>query len=129
MRHHLQPAQLAVIILYSALTLTMTFSYSLASFADTAQKPKALMDAKAEPNFENSEIKGFRITRIRENSIYAKAGLVNNDIIESINGKALQNAESVVELLKTLKSDATVTLKILRGGAEIELTLEPQKAQ
>ncbi len=129
MRHNLQSARLAMISLCSALTLTMTLSYSLASFADTVEKPKAFMDARADPYFDKSEIKGFRLTRIRENSIYAKAGLLNNDIIQSINGKALQNAESAVELLKTLRSDATVTLKILRGGAEIELTLVPQTAQ
>ncbi len=129
MRYNLQTARLAMISLCSALILTMTFSYSLASFADTAQKTKAHMDARAEPYFDNSEIKGFRLTRIRENSVYAKAGLVNNDIIQSINGKALQNAESAVELLNALRSDAPITLKILRGGAKIDLTLVPQTVQ
>lgn len=129
MSYKLQTVRLTMITLYSALILTMTFSCSSAAFADTVQKPKALMDAKADPYFDNNEIKGFRITRIRENSIYAKAGLLNNDIIQSINGKVLQNSASAVELLKTIRSDATVTLKILRDNAEIELTLEPQKAQ
>jgi S1-C subfamily serine protease len=107
----------------------MMFSCSFASFADTVQKPKPLMNAKTEPYIDDNEIKGFRITRILENSVYDKAGLLENDIIQSINGKALQNAASTVALLKTLKSNDTVTLKILRGGAEIELTLEPQKIQ
>jgi C-terminal processing protease CtpA/Prc len=128
-RRKLQTARLAMIALYSALTLTMMFSCSFASFADTVQKPKPLMNAKTEPYIDDNEIKGFRITRILENSVYDKAGLLENDIIQSINGKALQNAASTVALLKTLKSNDTVTLKILRGGAEIELTLEPQKIQ
>jgi type II secretory pathway component PulC len=105
------------------------FSCSLASFADTVQKPKVLMDAKAEPYIDDNEIKGFRITRIRKNSVYDKAGFVENDIIQSINGKALQSATSTVALLKALNSNDPVTLKILRGVAEIELTLEPQKIQ
>ncbi len=129
MRGKLQTARLAMITLHSALTLTMMFSCSLASFAEDADKSKVPMDTKAEPYLDNGEIKGFRITRIREDSIYDKAGLLDNDIIKSINGNALKGAASAVALLRTLKSNEAVTLKILRGSAETELTLEPQKVQ
>jgi hypothetical protein len=66
MKCKLQTARLAMFTLSSALTL--------ASIADTVQKPKVLMDARAEPNFDGKEIRGIKLTKIRKNLIYDQAG-------------------------------------------------------
>ena len=61
---------------------------------------KGSSDAKARPNMVNGVLKGFELTRIREDSIYEKAGFQNGDIVEEINGIPLKDAVSSIRLLK-----------------------------
>ena len=50
---------------------------------------KILKDAKAEPFFEGGELNGFKLTRIKQDSIYQKSGL--------------QKKQFLVKLYKKLK--------------------------
>ena len=43
----------------------------------TTDFTKVLQDAKASPNMVDGELRGFKLTRIRQDSIYEKAGLQN----------------------------------------------------
>ena len=87
---------------------------------------KILQDAKAEPNMVNGELKGFRLTRIRENSVYEKAGFQNNDIVEEINGIPLRDAAGAIRLLNQLKSSKDIEVRVGRGGASFDLNIEIQ---
>ena len=85
---------------------------------------KVLQDAKAEPNMVGGELKGFRLTRIRENSVYEKAGFQNNDIIEEINGIPLRDAAGAIRLLNQLRSEKDIEVRLNRNGASMNMQIQ-----
>lgn len=85
---------------------------------------KILMQATAEPAFQNGSIVGFKLTQIDNDSIYAKSGIVDEDIITSINGVKLNNAASAISLLKSLKGENRLNIDVLRGGSTKTFTIE-----
>lgn len=88
-----------------------------------------LQDAKAEPNMVNGEMSGFRLTRIRENSIYEKLGLRNGDVIKEINGQPTNDAAGTVRQLQQMRKERGregVEILIDRGGQNMELGIEVQ---
>jgi len=89
----------------------------------TTDITKVLQDAKATPNMVNGELKGFTLTRIREGSIYQKAGLQNDDIVEEINGVPLTDAAQAIRLLQSLRNENEVDVRIRRGGSPLKFNL------
>lgn len=82
----------------------------------TTDFSKLLQDARAEPNFENGELNGFRFTMIKEGSIYQKSGIQNNDIVKEINGVSLVDTAQTIKLLNSLRSETDIDVKLIRGG-------------
>lgn len=78
---------------------------------------KVLQDAKASPNIVDGELKGFVLTRIRKDSIYEKAGLQNDDIVEEINGIPLTDTSQAIKTLQSLRNESEIELRINRGGS------------
>ncbi len=78
---------------------------------------KVLQDAKAEPHMVGGALKGFRLTRIRENSIYQKAGFQDGDIVEEINGVPLTDAAGAIKLLRGLEKEKEIEVRVNRGGS------------
>jgi type II secretion system protein C len=87
---------------------------------------KVLQDAKAEPNMVGGELKGFRLTRIRENSVYEKAGFQNNDVVEEINGIPLRDAAGAIRLLNQLRSEKEIEVRLNRNGSTQNMTIQIQ---
>lgn len=87
---------------------------------------KVLQDAKATPNMVDGQIKGFRLTRIREDSIYQKAGLQNDDVVMEINGVPLNNAASAIRLLQGLRNESEIEVIVDRSGSQFPMTLSIQ---
>ncbi len=85
---------------------------------------KVLMQATAEPYHEGGVIVGFRLSQIDEGSIYAKAGLVNGDIVTAINGTDLTNVAGAITLLKSLKGTDHVELDLKRDGTIQKFSVE-----
>lgn len=83
-----------------------------------------LQDAKATPNMTAEGIKGFRLDRIRKNSIYEKAGLMNSDIVEEINGVPLTDAGQAIKLMQSLANESEVELRVNRNGQKINFTMK-----
>lgn len=84
---------------------------------------KVLQDAKAEPNMVGGELKGFRLVRIREDSIYLKAGLQNNDVIEEINGVPLKDAAGAIRLLQSLRNEKEIEVRVNRNGTPMTMNI------
>lgn len=84
---------------------------------------KVLQDAKASPNIEGGELKGFVLTRIRKDSIYEKAGLQNEDIVTEINGIPLTDTAQAIRLLQSLRNEAEIEIRILRGGSPMNFNM------
>ena len=86
--------------------------------------PRVLQDAKASPNIVDGQLKGFKLNRIRANSIYQKVGLKDGDVIKEINGIELNDTGRALKLLNRLKkADAEIIVKYSRGGADTDLNL------
>ncbi|MBC7660647.1 MAG: hypothetical protein H7249_13210 [Chitinophagaceae bacterium] len=85
---------------------------------------KVLQDAKAEPNVVGGQLQGFRLTRIRENSVYEKAGFQNNDIIEEINGIPLRDAGGAIRLLNQLRSEKEIEVRLNRSGSVSTMAIQ-----
>ncbi len=84
---------------------------------------KVLQDAKAEPYTQDGALQGFRLTKIREDSIYDKAGLQNDDIIEEINGVPLNDTAGAIRLLNQLRNEKEIEIRVRRGGSPITVNL------
>lgn len=67
----------------------------------------------------------FKVTEVVTDSPAAKAGLLKDDIIVSLNGKAFDRQTSLADAIKTLKPGDEVTLNIKRGDKtqDIKVTL------
>ncbi len=87
---------------------------------------KVLQDAKAEPNMVGNELKGFRLTRIREGSIYQKAGLQSGDIILEINGIPLRGAAGAIKTLQSVRNESEVEVRLQRGSEFFNLNVSVQ---
>lgn len=103
--------------------LTEEFKRSLLA-PDTMSQ--ILQDAKAEPNMVNGELKGFRLTRIREGSIYEKAGFQNDDVVEEINGIPLRDAAGAIRLLQQLREAKDIEVRLNRGGTSRDMSITIQ---
>ncbi|MFW7380528.1 MAG: type II secretion system protein N [Oligoflexus sp.] len=103
--------------------LSEEFKRSLLAPDSMAQ---VLQDAKAEPNMVNGELRGFRLTRIRENSIYEKAGFQNDDVVEEINGIPLRDAAGAIRLLQQLKDAKDIEVRVNRGGVSQDMMISIQ---
>lgn len=77
---------------------------------------KILMQATAEPVMQAGLIVGFRLYQIDSDSIFAKGGLKDDDIIMSLNGLKLNSVAGAISTLKSLKEASNIDVEILRGG-------------
>ena len=91
-----------------------------------ADLPKVLQDAKASPNIVNGRVNGFVLTRIKPGSVYEKAGLLNNDIIDEINGVKLTDAAGAIRLLQSLRNAKNIDISVIRNGNKIPMKLMVQ---
>lgn len=89
----------------------------------TTDFTKVLQDAKATPNMRDGELKGFILTRIRKESIYEKAGLQNDDIVEEINGVPLTDTAQAIRLLQSLRNESDIEVRVNRGGTTMKFSL------
>ena len=74
------------------------------------------------PNFRQGHIKGFRIFAVTPDSNWAKSGLRNGDVIESINGREVTNTSDLAELLADLEKADSIQLEVKRGGKQQRIT-------
>ncbi len=64
---------------------------------------------------------GVAVSNIRSGSVLQNIGLVNGDVIQEVNGKAISNPSDIVEAYKDLKPGSTISVKIRRMGKQVTL--------
>jgi type II secretion system protein C len=101
--------------------ITMTQAYRQKLL--TADFTKVLQDCKATPNMVDGELRGFIITRIRKDSIYEKAGIQNDDIVEEVNGVPLTDTSQAIRLLQSLRNESEIEIRVKRGGSPMSFTI------
>lgn len=102
-------------------TVTMSADYRRKTL--TSDFAKVLQDAKAEPNMVDGKLKGFKLTRIRDDSIYLKAGLEDGDVITEINGIELISASQAISTLQSLRDASKIEITYSRGDQKSTVAL------
>ncbi len=64
---------------------------------------------------------GVAVSNIRPGSVLQNIGLVNGDVIQEINGKAISNPSDIVDAYRDLKPGSTINVKIRRMGKQVTL--------
>ncbi len=75
-----------------------------------------LTQARAIPHQMNGKPDGFLIQEIVPGSLYARAGLLNGDIIRKVNGQPVIRPEEGIKLFQSLKNASSIDLEIVRNG-------------
>lgn len=87
-----------------------------------------ITQARVIPNFVGKsgdrKLEGFRIYRIKPNSIFQYLGLKNGDVIKSINGEKMDSVEKGLQLLQALRSESKFSMNVERQKTPIELSYE-----
>lgn len=68
--------------------------------------------------FGLSQVRGVAVEKVLENSPAAKAGLLDNDVILRFNGEEVTSVRKLTRLIGEVAPDHTVSLTVLRNGAE-----------
>ncbi len=78
------------------------------------------------PHFQNGKPDGLSFTSIKPNSIFAKMGLRNGDIILGVDDQQIETVDDALDLYQRLKSSSQVRLQIKRQGRQktIEYDIE-----
>jgi type II secretion system protein C len=101
--------------------ITMTEDYKRSLLSDL---PKILQDAKAEPNYVDGELVGFKLLNIRMGSIYEKAGLRNDDVVLEVNGTPLTDTSQAIKTLNSLRQEPEIEVRVRRGSDTINIQLD-----
>jgi general secretion pathway protein C len=84
-----------------------------------------LMQAiRVRPRFEAGQPGGFVIYSIEPDSIFARMGLQDGDVIAGVNGNSFTTTQPSVEFYNALKTGGTVSLEIKRGDSTQRLLFE-----
>ncbi len=82
---------------------------------------QVMKEIRVRPHFEAGQPGGFYVSKIEPDSIFAKMGLQNGDIITGVNGMPVATTQQVIEFYDALKNSATVSLEIEREESTQEL--------
>jgi len=83
-----------------------------------------LTQVRVRPYFRQGKPEGLIVSQIQTDSIFAKLGLLNGDIIASVNGRQMSSPEEAFQLYNSLKSGSQVSIEITRRGQKKMLTYE-----
>jgi general secretion pathway protein C len=76
---------------------------------------------KIDEIYKGKKLTGFEVKWIKKDSIFAKMGLKEHDIITGINGRPVTSVAEVLKLYKNIKQIDNLTLEIQRNHSERQL--------
>ncbi len=78
---------------------------------------KSIMSqAVVRPFMSDGVQQGFIVSNIVPGSLYERLGLKNGDIVVELNGKKLDSADDVLQLVNVMQSGGTVSVSLIRNG-------------
>jgi general secretion pathway protein C len=83
---------------------------ALTNLSDLATK------ARIVPSFKNGVANGFKLFSIVPDSLYAKIGVQNGDVIRRINGYEMNSPDKALEIYQKLRDASRIELEIERRG-------------
>ncbi len=79
-----------------------------------ANLDQLITQARVIPNYAQGKVDGFKIFAIKPNSVFQRLGLRNGDIISSINGAPLDNAQKGIQLFQELRNLPKFEINLMR---------------
>ena len=106
---------------------TETIQLSQAVLQSSMNNLSDLMtQVRVRPYFRRGKPEGIIVSQIQTNSIFAQLGLMNGDIIASVNGRQMSTPEEAFQFYSSLKSGENVNIEITRRGQKKVLTYDIQ---
>ena len=85
-----------------------------------------MTQVRVRPYFRRGKSEGLIVSQIRSDSVMANLGLMNGDIISSVNGKQMSTPEEAFGFYNSLKSGGEVSIEITRRGKKKMLNYDIQ---
>ena len=76
------------------------------------------------PNIVDGQTQGFTVFNIAPGSLFTKIGLMDGDIITSVNGTALTGIDVAYQALRNLQNQTNLQVNALRKGQTLTLSYE-----
>jgi len=76
---------------------------------------------KIQEQMESGKLSGFKVEWIKKDSVFAKLGLQEGDIITGINGKAVTSVSEAIKIYQNLNAIDNLTIDIKRNNQERQL--------
>lgn len=78
---------------------------------------KSIMSqAVVRPFMSEGVQQGYIVSNIVPGSLYERLGLRNGDIVQEVNGKVLDSADDVLQLVNVMQSGGSVAVNLIRNG-------------
>jgi len=77
---------------------------------------KLATQARIVPSFKNGVANGFKLFSIVPDSLYAKIGVQNGDVIRKINGYEMNSPDKALEIYSKLRDANRIEIEIERRG-------------
>ena len=84
--------------------------------------PHILRETQLMPDYSGDVRRGFRMGNISEKSILSDLGLMNDDVILSVNGFALNSKKALLHLLRWIKEERRFDVLLERKGKLLRRT-------
>lgn len=68
------------------------------------------------PYYQDGKAAGFRLNGVRSGSIFSSLGIRNGDVIQSVNGQAIDSPQRAMELYQRLQQTGNIEMIVERGG-------------
>jgi general secretion pathway protein C len=85
-----------------------------------------LSQAQIGPFFSAGKPDGFIVSNMKPDSIFKKMGLIDGDVLQSLNDRQIKTADDMVEFYNSLKSGSPLSVRIKRQGKQEELRVSFQ---
>ena len=89
---------------------------ALTNLSDLATK------ARIVPSFKNGVANGFKLFSIVPDSLYAKIGIQNGDVIRRINGSEMNSPDKALEIYQKLRDASRIEIELERRGETLRKT-------
>jgi general secretion pathway protein C len=91
-----------------------------------ANPNELLMQARVIPSLGNGAAKGFKLFSIRPDSLYARIGLQNGDVLQRINGLSLNDVQDGLQAFHRLRESSRIELEVERNGQSMRMNYSLQ---
>lgn len=86
-----------------------------------SQQESIFRTARLVPHEENGQVVGMRVYGIRRSSLLGRLGVQNGDMLRSMNGFEMNDADAMMTALGRLRSSNDLSLSVMRRGAPVTI--------